>query len=214
MKPGRLNAIIIGSSFFWLVCVASAVSPQEHYARWKHGPPARPDYFPIGVWLQNPTNAERFKAAGINVYVALYRGPTDEQLAMLERAGMSAICSQNERSLAFRENPVIIGWMHGDEPDNAQSLGKGKGYGPPILPERIIEKYQQVRAADPTRPVLLNLGQGVAWENYIGRGVRRNHPEDYVEYLKGCDIASFDIYPVVHEARDIAGHLEYVARGG
>src|SRR5678809_1346728 len=155
MKPRRLNAVIIGSSFFWSLCVALAVSPQEYYARWKHGPPARPDYFPIGVWLQNPTNAERFKAAGINVYVALYRGPTDEQLAMLERAGMSAICSQNERSLAFRENPVIIGWMHGDEPDNAQSLGKGKGYGPPDLPERIIEKYQQVRATDPTRPCLL-----------------------------------------------------------
>ena len=43
--------------------------------------------------------------------------------------------------------------------------------------------------------MLLNLGQGVAFDNYIGRGVRRNHPEDYPEYVKGCDIASFDIYP-------------------
>jgi len=61
--------------------------------------------------------------------------------------------------------------------------------------------------------VLLNLGQGVAWDNYIGRGVRRNHPEDYPEYVKGCDIASFDIYPVVHEAPEIAGKLEFVAQG-
>src|SRR4029453_10684534 len=50
-------------------------------------------------------------------------------------------------------------------------------------------------------------------DNYIGRGVRRNHPEDYPEYVKGCDIASFDIYPVVHESPEIAGKLEYVARG-
>jgi hypothetical protein len=50
--------------------------------------------------------------------------------------------------------------MHGDEPDNAQSLGQGNGYGPPIPPERIIADYHRVRMADPSRPVLLNLGQG------------------------------------------------------
>ena len=70
-----------------------------------------------------------------------------------------------------------------------------------------------MHAADPTRPVLLNLGQGVAWDNYIGRGVRRNHPEDYPEYVKGCDIASFDIYPAVHDHAEVAGKLEFVARG-
>jgi hypothetical protein len=61
--------------------------------------------------------------------------------------------------------------------------------------------------------VFLNLGQGVAWDNYIGRGVRRNHPEDYPEYVKGCDIASFDIYPAVHENKAVAGKLEFVAKG-
>ena len=61
--------------------------------------------------------------------------------------------------------------------------------------------------------MLLNLGQGVAWDNYLGRGVRRNHPEDYPEYVKGCDIASFDIYPASHEHKDIAGKLWYVGDG-
>jgi hypothetical protein len=103
--------------------------------------------------------------------------------------------------------------MHNDEPDNAQSRGRGQGYGPPILPEVIVRNYENMRAADPTRPVLLNLGQGVAYDNYIGRGVRRNHLEDYPEYLKGCDIASFDIYPVVHDKPEIAGKLEVVAKG-
>jgi hypothetical protein len=103
--------------------------------------------------------------------------------------------------------------MHNDEPDNAQSLGRGKGYGPPVLPEEIVRRYEKMRAADPTRPVLLNLGQGVAWDNYIGRGVRRNHPEDYPEYVKGCDIASFDIYPAVHSDKAVAGKLEFVANG-
>jgi hypothetical protein len=180
---------------------------------WTKGVLASSNQFPIAVWLQNPNNAERYKAAGINLYVGLYRGPTEEQLATLSRAGMKVICSQNTRSLAFANNPTIVGWMHGDEPDNAQSLGQGKGYGPPILPEVIVRNYERIRANDPSRPVLLNLGQGVAFDNYIGRGVRRRHLEDYPEYIKGCDIASFDIYPVVHESAEVTGKLEFVAKG-
>ena len=60
---------------------------------------------------------------------------------------------------------------------------------------------------------MLNLGQGVAWDGWYGRGVRTNHPEDYPEYLKGCDIASFDIYPASHEKKEIAGNLWYVPQG-
>jgi hypothetical protein len=126
---------------------------------------------------------------------------------------MRVICHQNAVALAQRDNPTIIGWMHDDEPDNAQSLGEGRGYGPPVPPARIVADYQQLRDADPTRPVLLNLGQGVAWDNWIGRGVRRNHPEDYPEYAAGADILSFDIYPVVHPDPEVAGKLEFVARG-
>jgi hypothetical protein len=189
---------------------ASAASP---YDRWAHGPSADPDFFPIAVWLQNPDNAERFKAAGINLYVGLWRGPTSDQLEALRQAGMSVICHQNATGLAHTNHPTIVGWMHDDEPDNAQSLGEGRGYGPPIAPATIVADYHKLRAADPTRPVLLNLGQGVAWDDWIGRGVRRNHPEDYPEYARGADILSFDIYPAVHPHPEVAGKLEFVARG-
>jgi hypothetical protein len=177
------------------------------------GPLADSQLFPLAVWLQDPAHAARYKDLGINVYVGLWRGPTEQQLAELKKHGLRVICSQNTVGLQHKDDPTILGWMHGDEPDNAQSLGKGKGYGPPILPAKIIENYRKIKEADPTRPVLLNLGQGVAWDQYVGRGVRRNHPEDYPEYLKGCDIASFDIYPAVHEHKDIAGKLWYVADG-
>jgi hypothetical protein len=172
-----------------------------------------PNFFPLAVWLQNPANAARYKAAGINVYVALWRGPTDEQLATLKQHGIYVICSQNAAGLAHKDDPTIIGWMHGDEPDNAQRIRGQKGYGPPILPAKIIEDYKSRKAADPSRPVLLNLGQGVAWDQWVGRGARRNHPEDYPEYVQGCDIASFDIYPACHEHPDVAGKLWLVADG-
>lgn len=191
----------------------AGAAPQSKYALWKSGPPADPNFFPIAVWVQSPKNAARYKAAGINVYVGLWRGPTEEQLQTLKEAGMRLICAQNSTGLSNKDNPLIIGWMHGDEPDNAQARRGEKGYGPPILPEKIAANYEKIRIADPTRPVLLNLGQGVAWDNYIGRGVRRNHPEDYKEYVKGCDIASFDIYPAVHSDAPVAGKLEFVANG-
>ena len=57
---------------------------------------------------------------------------------------------------------------------------------------------------------MVNLGQGVAWDDYIGRGIRRNHPEDYAEYVRGIDLASFDIYPVVHFSPAVAGRLWFV----
>ena len=172
-----------------------------------------PQFFPLAVWLQNPSQTARYKAAGINVYVALWRGPTEDQLAELKRHSLYVICSQNRVGLAHKDDPTILGWMHGDEPDNAQSRRGGGGYDPPILPAKVVENYRRMKEADPSRPVLLNLGQGVAWDQWIGRGVRRNHPEDYPEYIKGCDIASFDIYPACHDHPDVAGKLWMVADG-
>ncbi len=188
----------------------SSTSP---YAKWENGPSGNADFFPIAVWLQNPSKAEKYHQAGFNTYVGLWRGPTEEQLAQLKAAGIKVICHQNTVALKHADDPTIIGWMHGDEPDNAQPLREGKGYGPPILPQKIIDDYMRIRRADPTRPVLLNLGQGVAWDGWHGRGVRKNHPEDYPEYIKGCDIASFDIYPAVHDKPEVAGKLWYVAHG-
>lgn len=172
-----------------------------------------PGFFPIAVWLQNPSRAAAYRKAGFNLYVGLWRGPTEDQLAALKAAGLRVICDQNAVGLRHRDDPTILGWMHGDEPDNAQRRPDGQGYGPPIPPERIVADYRRLRAADPTRPVLLNLGQGVAWDGWRGRGVRTAHPEDYAEYVQGGDIVSFDIYPACHRSPEVAGKLWYVARG-
>lgn len=196
-----------------MATIGTGAKADDFYAKWSHGPSADKSFFPIAVWLQSPVKALQYRRAGINVYVALWNGPTEEQLVKLKQAGMRLICDQNKVALAHLDDPTIIGWMHGDEPDNAQSLGEGKGYGPPIPPEKIVADYERIRAADPTRPVMLNLGQGVAWDGWYGRGVRTNHPEDYLLYVKGCDIASFDIYPVAHDNPAVAGKLWFVATG-
>jgi hypothetical protein len=193
--------------------LGAADGPGNPYAAWENGPEKSDDYFPIAVWLQAPRNAPKYQALGVNLYVGLWRGPTESQLAELERHQMPVICALNGYARQHLDEKIIVGWMHGDEPDNAQPLGQGKGYGPPILPEKIIEDYAKIKARDPTRPVLLNLGQGVAWDGWHGRGVRTNHPQDYPKYVQGGDIVSFDIYPAVHQKPAVAGKLWYVPQG-
>jgi hypothetical protein len=195
------------------VAAAAAADPPRPAGPPEKGFLADPDVFPIAVWLQNPARAADYQAIGINLYVGLWRGPTEEQLAELKKHGMRVVCSQNDVGRKHLDDLTIVGWMHGDEPDNAQSPGKGNGYGPPVPPAKIVEDYERLKKADPSRPVVLNLGQGVAWDQWVGRGSRTNHPEDYPEYVKGCDIASFDIYPAVHDHPDVAGKLWFVADG-
>jgi hypothetical protein len=197
---------------FLMASSGIAAANESPYSRWTNGPPARSDYFPIGVWLQAPANARLYREIGVNFYLGLWRGPTEEQLRALAEADMPVICSQNDVGLANRDNPIIIAWMHPDEPDNAQPLPDRSGYGPPIPPAKVIADYERWRRADPTRPVLLNLGQGVANDEWKGRG-QWGKPEDYPQYVQGADIVSFDIYPVASEQPSVHGNLWLVAKG-
>ncbi|MBN1125267.1 MAG: hypothetical protein JXA82_09675 [Sedimentisphaerales bacterium] len=211
MEKKWLNIVLILVWMLAFFMVPRAIA--NPYGQWRNGPPKSNDFFPIAVWLQDPRKAQQYQQAGINTYVGLWKGPTEIQLAQLKAAGMKLICVPNEVGLQHRDDPTIIGWMHGDEPDNTQARKDGQGYGPPIPPSKITSDYEHIRDVDPSRPILLNLGQGVAYDNWIGRGVRRNHPEDYPLYIQGCDIVSFDIYPVVHRNPDVAGKLWFVPKG-
>ena len=188
---------------------------------WPSGPSADPTYFPIAVWLQSPSNAQAFAALGINLFIGLWEGPTDAQLDALTLAGMPVIADQNDVALARRgastaTGRILQGWMQQDEPDNAQSDGQG-GWGPCVDPAEIIARYERMKAADPDRPVWLNLGQGVAWDldrPYYGRGSAcAGRWDQYREYVKGADIVSFDIYPVTSPDAPITGDLSRVALG-
>ncbi|NIA20607.1 MAG: hypothetical protein GWP05_01270 [Anaerolineaceae bacterium] len=173
------------------------VKPDVHksaYAGWGNGPPTDPDFFPIAVWMQAPRNAPKYKAIGINMYIGQWEGPTEKQLKDLKSHGMKVICAQNEVGLKHRDDPIIIGWMHGDEPDNMKRDAEDKKWIPVAHPEETIADYQRMKKNDPTRPVYLNLGQGVAYDPYVGKWVRDH--KTYIEFLKGCDIVSYDIYPM------------------
>jgi len=176
-----------------------------------------PNQFPIAVWLQDPSNAGKYQAAGFNVYIGLWQGPTEDQLNALKKAKMPVICEMNQVGKDHKADPTIVGWMHGDEPDNAQPITDPKtgqsGYGPCIPPERIVADYRKMKAADPTRPIILNLGQGVANDEWIGRG-NGSSLKDYETYIHGGDIVSFDIYPIAGLSKpNPEDYLWYVPKG-
>jgi hypothetical protein len=82
---------------------------------------ANPNIFPIAVWLQDPARARRYRKIGINLYVGLWKGPTETQLAALKKHGMKVICTQNAIGLRYSDDPTIVAWMHGDEPARRRS---------------------------------------------------------------------------------------------
>ena len=41
--------------------------PRSPYANWSNGPSSDPDYFPIGVWVQDPKNAVGYRVVGMRV---------------------------------------------------------------------------------------------------------------------------------------------------
>ncbi|MFQ6133321.1 MAG: hypothetical protein ACE5R4_14860 [Armatimonadota bacterium] len=210
-------ALLFAAAVLWTRSGEGQQHGSGRYAKWEYGPPSDPDYFPIAVWLQAPGNAAKYQAAGINLYVGLWQGPTEEQIAALRAADMPVICAQNEWGLAHKDERTIIGWMHGDEPDNAQPVTDPetgeRSYGPCVPPPEVVADYEKMRAADPARPVMLNLGQGVANDEWIGRGAGA-HIDDYLTYVKGADIVSFDVYPVVGIRKpDGENYLWYVPKG-
>jgi hypothetical protein len=177
-----------------------------------------PDFFPIAVWAQNPKNAAAYKENGINLFINIYGGLDAEKLRHLQNAKMKFIAHQNQFGLTQLDEPLIYGWMHGDEPDNAQRSKTEKNKWAPCRdPADLIREYRNIKKLDPSRPVYMNVGRGVAYTDWIGRGVCRGRTEMYKVsnngYLKACDIASFDIYPVNSREEDVEGQLWYVAKG-
>lgn len=173
-------------------------------------------FFPIAVWSQNPTNAADYKSIGINMYVAV--NINEDGLNLLRKSNIKAVGHLNKYGLEHLNDTIIYGWMHGDEPDNAQSKKNGqKGYDPCIDPSIIVKNYEDIKQKDPSRPVYINLGMGVSNIGWFGRGECTGKYEMYKVdnngYLKGCDIASFDIYPVNTSDKVYKDKLWFVPKG-
>ena len=95
MKSLHAAAVIAALMLVPLLnCQASAEEYVSPYAAWSNGPSTDPSYFPLGVWLQDPSTANQWKNAGINLFVGLWQGPTTSQLSTLQAADMQVIATK------------------------------------------------------------------------------------------------------------------------
>ncbi len=148
------------------------------------------------MWLQPPRLAPEYKAIGINLFVGLWNGPTEKQLAELASDHMPVLASQTEVGLTSRYASMIRGWLlKEDEPDNAQAAPSG-GWKSCLPARDVAMETLAIKAKDPTRPVLVGFGRGVADPHWRGRGSCAGDMAYYDEAAVGADILAFDIYPV------------------
>ena len=162
-------------------------------AKFRPGPMDDPKFFPVGVWLQPAGKAylQTLKGLGVNVMYAgvdAYPNPKDKgYLDALQAEGMYAIIPFKPEYVEkeIYKHPAVIGWMHGDEPDQPKAGGET------ATADELMADYLKMRAPQPGLPVFMNLGQGVANDRYGARVAYDKYPA----YCKAADAISYDIYP-------------------
>ena len=162
-----------------------------YFAKWTHGPSPDPNYFLIGTWYQDPRNVTAYKNLGFNFNVFCWSG---NDLSPMVSAKMDMVPTINEMQANLgnsKTESAIMSWIYDiDEPDNVKKTGFT------VAPSVVIESYVNTVAKDPTRPVYLSLGSGVAQNDWWGRGSATGDSTSYRVYAKGADILQFDIYPM------------------
>ncbi len=98
-------------------------------------------------------------------------------------------------------------------PTTPSRWGRGRATVRPSRPTSSWTSTARYRPPIPRGRSCSTSARGVAWDGWYGRGDRTNHPEDYPRYIEGCDLASYDIYPVVHDSPQVAGKLDFVPFG-
>lgn len=177
-----------------------------------------PNFFPRAAWLQSTFRAQAYKDAGMNMYIGLWNPLDSTQLADLNNAGMYLITKQNDFGIEHISDTIITAWKQDkSEPDNAQWNSSTSSYDPCITPAFMINRYNEIKAVDPSRSVFIGLGRGVSDIDWIGRGTCHGDIDSYKEeldgYIKAGDIVSFDIYPINSTLEEDQEKLWYVPKG-
>jgi hypothetical protein len=141
----------------------------------------------VGAWLQPKINDKVLSDLGCNVKIGLELGggeaPPATRQTFIESAalyGMKVIVPYVDSQRT--NSSTVIGWMHGDEPDQQNNSG---------IPGNVVQaRTADWKRNDPSKLIYCNFdGNQVAgaiagWNHY-----------DYGTALKGLDIVSVDYHP-------------------
>ena len=169
---------------------------------------ADPGFFPVGVWYQSPQRLEQYRVLGVNLFVVTNGETTTADLDRFAASGTYLVPQRSPGFPLGHADKTVLGWFLIDEPDNAQPKPEG-GYGPCLSADEMQQRYAAAKRLDP-RPVILNLGAGVADPGWVGRGECTGQTDTYYPgVLHAGDIIGFDYYAVMQGER----RLERVAHG-
>jgi hypothetical protein len=141
-------------------------------------------------------NATNFKNIGVNVFVGLWAWPPDTgELSTLAAAGVDVIAGGTSDIATILSHPkanAVKGYQLYDEPDMPNTSA---GCSPP---GSLQSMATAARSADPTRPVHINFGKGVAIPGWFigGANCSSNVDQQATSYLQSCDICSADYYAI------------------
>ena len=156
-------------------------------------------FLPIMSWAQPATNYVQLKGLSFNTHTS---GSADVVAA--KAAGCYAVPGFKAGK---PENDYILGWIFDDEPDLPR--GRGIEAKPRQQPDRVAEKSQEIKAANPERLLFMTLTGHFLKE-------QSTYPDElrtkiYPEYIKSADVVGFDIYPIYGSG--YASHLDWPGRG-
>ena len=166
--------------------------------------------YPIAVWAMLSSTAAPFSELGVNIFVAgesNARGWCDT-LAASGCVGFVHWRSRRtpEERAEIVASPGFLGWMHGDEPDNADVVDDVFLISR-IPPEQLQANFDELKASSTPAPMYLNLGQGLA------NGINQTTPDSvYPAYCRTADIVCYDVYPTSTQEKGTS-RLHLVARG-
>jgi hypothetical protein len=202
---------MLASAALVLGALAASLSAQQTRPA---GPVVNPltdsNVYPVAVWAMGSRTAPAFAAMGVNIFV----GGEDKDAAHwcdeLAKSGCAGFVGWRNRTpeelVKIAASPGFLGWMHGDEPDNAGEVN-GEYRSTHTPPAELIAAYQAMKASKAPAPMYLNLGQGLANANW------QSTPDElYREFMKCADVVCYDIYPTTMMP-DGPSRLALVARG-
>jgi hypothetical protein len=179
---------------------ASGEFTPEYYRKWPNSLPATADFFPIGVWLQDPNrerngliNAVNYQRAGINTFIGQWEFParadSASRLTTLREHGLYVLAGDEAGASAVKDGKLagangLTGYLLGDEQDMSTNPKH-------ITPDEVTAQAKKIRSIDPSRPIYNNWGKAFSLFPWIGAhddeaGLRR--------YCSEVDISSSDYY--------------------
>jgi hypothetical protein len=161
-------------------------------------------FLPIMSWDQDKRNYPLLRSVGINTHAG------DPDPAAAWEQGAYAITNFKPQWI---KSENVLGWFYGDEPDmRAKGAGRGAGGAGATSrtsPEAVASRCKEIRAADPSRPVLVTFTSSFMEEEKEYTAEQKG--KIYPVMASNADAVGFDIYPIYGSG--YATHLNYVGYG-